>query len=90
MCLLQMGAVLNRAAQKLEKKRKKKFEKFKSQEHNFYSFFSTQSTHINQRDNSVTELWHLIRWTPTEKGKMEWLLLKEWTEVKSWNGKRIW
>ena len=56
MCLLQMGAVLNHAAQKLEKKREKNFEKFKSQEHNFYSFFSTQSTHINQRDNSVTEL----------------------------------
>ena len=56
MCLLQMGAVLNRAAQKLKKKGKKNFEKFKSREHNFYSFFSTQSTHINQRDNSVTEL----------------------------------
>lgn len=77
MCLLQMGAVLNRAAQKLEKKRKRKLKSLKAKNIIFDTFFSTQSTHINQRDNSVTELWHLIRWTPTEKGKMEWLLLKK-------------
>ena len=76
MCLLQMGAVLNRAAQKLEKKRKKNLKSLKAKNIIFILSFP-HKVHINQRDNSVTELWHLIRWTPTENGKMEWLLLKK-------------